>query len=109
KGDRVGIPKLRAGMILYDLLSWDKSMPSHRFLKVQEALEKEPLLNSENLVGAMVYYDGQVEMPERVSVENVLQAAEHGADIANHALVEKYLMDGARVVGARVRDLLTDK
>src|SRR5690606_666592 len=93
KGDRVGIPKLRAGMILYDLLSWDKSMPSHRFLKVQEALEKEPLLNSENLVGAMVYYDGQVEMPERVSVENVLQAAEHGADIANHALVEKYLMD----------------
>src|SRR5690606_38324704 len=25
------------------------------------------------------------------------------------ALVEKYLMDGARVVGARVRDLLTDK
>lgn len=107
KGDRVGIPKLKAGMILYDLLSWDKSMPSHRFLKPQEALEKEPHLTSENLVGAMVYYDGQVEFPERVSVENVMQAAEHGAHIANHAMVEEYLWEGRRVVGARVRDTLT--
>lgn len=109
KGDRVGIPKLKAGMILYDLLSWDKSMPSHKFLKVHEALEKEPHLKGDNLVGAMVYYDGQVEMPERVSVENVLQAAEHGADIANHALFETYLRDGSRITGARVRDLLTDQ
>lgn len=107
KGDRVGIPKLRAGMILYDLLSWDKSMPSHRFLKVQEALEKEPHLKGDGLAGAMVYYDGQVEMPERVSVENVLQAAEHGADIANYALVEEYLMEGGRVIGAKVRDRLS--
>lgn len=107
KGDRVGIPKLRAGMILYDLLSWDKSMPSHKFLKAKEALEKEPHLKGENLAGAMVYYDGQVDFPERVSVENVLQAAEHGAHIANHAMVDEYLWNGNRVVGAKVRDTIT--
>lgn len=109
KGDRVGLTKLKAGMILYDLLSYDKSMPSHRFLTPQEALREEPHLRSENLVGAMIYYDGQVEFPERVAVENVLQAAQHGADIANHARMEEYLWEGQRIAGARVRDTLTGK
>lgn len=109
KGDRPGVLKLRAGMILYDMLSWDKSMPSHRFLKPEEALKEEPHLKSDGLLGAMVYYDGQVELPERVSVENVLQAAESGADIANHAQVDEYLWEGNKIVGARVRDTFTDQ
>lgn len=107
KGDRPGVLKLRAGMILYDLLSWDKSMPSHRFLKPEQACKEEPHLKREGLLGAMVYYDGQVELPERVSVENVMQAAESGADIANHAQVDEYLWEGKRVTGARVRDTFT--
>src|SRR5918911_2724617 len=34
--------KLRAGMLLYDLLSYDKSLPSHRFLSRQATLQAEP-------------------------------------------------------------------
>lgn len=109
KGDNVGLFKLRAGMILYDLLSWDKSMPSYRFLSADEALQEEPHLKRENLSGAMIYYDGQVELPERVSVENVMQAAEAGADIANHAEVTEYIWEGNRVVGAHIRDTLTNE
>ena len=82
---RVGLAKLRVGMWLYDLLSWDKSLPRHRFLSAPDAKAAEPLLNGDGLKGAFIYYDGHVPMPERLCLEAVLQAAEHGAVIANHA------------------------
>src|SRR5690349_18973357 len=34
--------KLRAGMILYDVLSFDKSLPRHRHLNPEETLALEP-------------------------------------------------------------------
>lgn len=86
---RVGIPKLRIGMWLYDLLSWDKSLPRHRFLSPAEATAAEPLLNTDGLRGAFVYYDGHVPMPERLCLEAALQAAQHGAVIVNHARAER--------------------
>src|SRR6185503_19681084 len=63
---------IRAGMILYDLLSWGKSLPSHRMLSRAETLERWPGLNPEGLVGSALYYDAQVEFPERLVMENVL-------------------------------------
>ncbi|HEY0725206.1 MAG TPA: FAD-dependent oxidoreductase, partial [Pyrinomonadaceae bacterium] len=57
---------IRAGMILYDLLSWGKSLPSHQMLSRAETLDRWPGLNPEGLVGAALYYDAQVEFPERL-------------------------------------------
>ena len=94
KNSRVGVPKLRVGMWLYDLLSWDKSLPRHRFLNREEAAAAEPLLTTEGLRGAFVYYDGHVPMPERLCLEAALQAAAHGAVIVNHARAEKLQRTG---------------
>src|SRR5262249_8224858 len=58
--------KIRLGMIAYDTLSFDKSLPSHRMLTRQEALHRLPGLNQAGLRGAAVYYDCQVEFPERL-------------------------------------------
>src|SRR5262245_27337747 len=52
--------RLRAGMMLYDVLSFDKSLPGHRFLGRQESLALEPGLNPDGLEGAALYYDAQV-------------------------------------------------
>jgi glycerol-3-phosphate dehydrogenase len=38
--------KLRAGMLLYDVLSYDKSLPAHRMLDVKERLRLEPGLDA---------------------------------------------------------------
>jgi glycerol-3-phosphate dehydrogenase len=99
--------RLRAGMVLYDLLSYDKSLPWHRYLSRAETLAEEPHLNPRGLQGAARYFDCQVEFPERLALANAVDAAEHGALLRNHTLVEEFIRDDGRVIGARARDLET--
>ncbi|NLB97667.1 MAG: glycerol-3-phosphate dehydrogenase/oxidase [Armatimonadetes bacterium] len=106
-GDRWGPLFLRAGMVLYDLLSLGKSLPSHRMLTPAQVRELEPGIRSEGLRGGALYYDAQVAYPERLCVENALCAQKHGAQIANYAEARQLLRDGQRVCGALVEDRLT--
>lgn len=99
--------KLRIGVTLYDLLSYDKSLPDHEWLPKERALLEEPGLNPEGLEGALVYWDGQVEDVERLCFENALDAADHGAIVANHVEVTALAKEGDRVVGVEARDALT--
>ena len=94
--------RLRIGMLLYDLLSFDKSLPNHRWLSRDEVAAAEPHLVSDNLQGAASYYDAQVELPERLCLENILDARDHGACAFNHTEVVEALRgaDG-RVNGLR--------
>ncbi len=96
--------KLRAGMQLYDALSYDKSLPGRRWLKPVEALELEPGLRREGLQGAWRFYDAQVPLVERLVLENVADAAAHGATVLNHARVGRLVRKDARIVGAEVED-----
>lgn len=96
--------KIKAGMVLYDLLSFDKSLPRHRFLNADEALAREPHLRSEGLRGAASFYDAQAYSPERLCIENLIDARKHGAIVYNYAEVTGALREGAAVVGVRVRD-----
>ncbi|MCL4401246.1 MAG: glycerol-3-phosphate dehydrogenase/oxidase, partial [Acidobacteria bacterium] len=98
--------KLRAGMVLYDALSFDKSLPKHRFLTARETLAAEPRLSARGLQGAAVFYDCQVESPERLCLENVLDAREHGATAWNYREVTGALREGGRIAGVRARDVL---
>src|SRR5918997_1908068 len=72
---------IRLGMIGYDTLSLDKSLDNHRMLSAEEALEREPGLNPEGLLGAAFYYDAQVEYAERIAVEitDILGGGTHTA------------------------------
>lgn len=98
--------KLQAGMQLYDLLSYDKSLPTRRWLSRAATLGLEPALDASGLQGAWQFYDAQAELVERLVVENALDAAEAGALIANHARVTDFARDrDGRVIGAQVRDL----
>src|SRR5687767_10812872 len=85
KGARRGLWTIRAGMFLYDLLSFDKSLPRHRMLSRAEALREAPGLAAEGLLGAAVYYDAQVEFAERLVLENALSALAHGATVLTYA------------------------
>ncbi|GCE45556.1 glycerol-3-phosphate dehydrogenase [Thermosporothrix hazakensis] len=96
--------KLKIGMILYDLLSYDKSLPNHTFWNREELLQREPMLNPDGLQGALCYYDAQIPSTERLVLENVLDAAEHGAQIWNHTTVTGLLRSGDQVYGVQVRN-----
>jgi glycerol-3-phosphate dehydrogenase len=90
---------IRAGMILYDLLSLGKSLPRHRMLSRAETLERLSGLNPEGLLGSALYFDAQVEFPERLVAANVLAAREHGADVFTHAPVTKLIVQDESLTG----------
>ena len=86
---RRGRFQLRAGMLLYDALSYDKSLPRHQMLSRNETLQHAPTLNSDGLTGGAIYYDAQVEFAERLVVENILDAQAHGAEVFTYARVTR--------------------
>jgi glycerol-3-phosphate dehydrogenase len=97
------------GTLLYDILSFDKSLPSRRYFSRNETLKLEPHLELEGLRGSYLYYDCQAPFTERLCLENVLSAAENGAIVLNHAKVIGILKDGNTVNGVQVEDVLSGK
>ena len=97
------------GMILYDLLSFNKSLPRYRRLSAQKVLELEPGLDPRGLLGGVRYYDAQVDWPERLCLANVIAAREDGAYVRNYAEVIGLLGDAQSVSGVRVRERLSGK
>lgn len=92
---------VRAGLTAYDVLSFDrnrvddpaKRIPRHRRLDG----------------GRLLYHDCLMISPERLTLAFVRSAAAAGALVANHARADELLTDRSRVVGARVRDLLSGR
>ncbi|MEO0374866.1 MAG: glycerol-3-phosphate dehydrogenase [Cyanobacteria bacterium P01_A01_bin.17] len=100
---------IQAGMILYDLLSYDKTVPSHRMLSRGQVRQLFRSLNPKELKGAAQYYDAQVVYAERLCLENILSAQAAGATVLNYVQVTG-LKRGIDCVDAiACQDQLTDK
>ena len=99
KQSRRGRMTIRAGMIVYDLLSFTKSLPRHRMLSRRKTLEQLPGLNPEGLLGSALYFDAQVEFAERLVLENVLSAHERGAEVQTYAPVTNLIFENEKVTG----------
>lgn len=102
----LGRLKLRAGMVLYDLLSYGKTMPNHEQLSADELAAAEPGLSRDGSHGGFLYHDRQCAFVERLCVENVLDAVDRGADVLNHAPATDLRREGGRVTGVTIRDEL---
>jgi glycerol-3-phosphate dehydrogenase len=98
--------RLGIGMWLYDALSYDKSLPRHRSLSAADVRSLEPSLEPRGLRGGAAYYDAQAAMPERLCLENIIDARAHGAVAFNYARVTQALVERGQVVGVRVEDAL---
>jgi glycerol-3-phosphate dehydrogenase len=108
-GRQVGrVLKLRAGLALYDALSFDKSLPSRRWLTAVEARAADRSLDREDVTGAAAYFDARVDCAERLALENVLDAERHGARVLNYCEALRIEREPNTRIGAivRVRDAL---
>lgn len=96
------------GVALYDTLGFgsghSRGLPAHRHLSRRRALRLVPSLRPDSLVGALQYYDAQVD-DARFVLMLARTAASYGAHVANRAQVVGFLREGERVTGVRVRDI----
>ena len=99
-----------SGVGLYDVMArtagHGAGLPIHRHLTRRAALRAAPSLRRDALVGAVQYYDAQLD-DARHTMNIIRTAAFYGAQVANRARVVGFLREGERVVGVRVRDLET--
>ncbi|RZT84489.1 glycerol-3-phosphate dehydrogenase [Pseudonocardia sediminis] len=97
-----------AGVALYDTLGLlsgrSRGLPHHRHLTRAGARRVVPSLRKDALVGALEYYDAQVD-DARHTMMIARTAAAYGAHVATRARVVGLLKDSGRVVGATVQDL----
>jgi glycerol-3-phosphate dehydrogenase len=99
-------PYVTAGLALYDTMAGKRSLPHHRQLSRTAARRLCPSLRSDALVGAVLYFDAQVD-DARHTVTLARTAAGYGATVLNSAEVVAFRRVGDRIVGARVHDVET--
>ncbi|MXG90123.1 glycerol-3-phosphate dehydrogenase/oxidase [Nocardioides flavescens] len=100
-----------AGVALYDSMSrisGRAGVPLHRHLTRRGARKLVPSLRKDALVGALQYYDAQVD-DARHTMFIARTAAAYGAHVASRARVVELVREGERVTGAKVRDLESDE
>ncbi|MBE9404705.1 glycerol-3-phosphate dehydrogenase/oxidase [Brachybacterium sp. Marseille-Q2903] len=98
-----------SGVMLYDamqMIGRKRAVPMHRHLLKKKMLEYFPALDGEKIVGALEYFDAQMD-DARFVMMLVRSAAQYEAAVTNYTEVIGYLRDGERIAGARVRDVLT--
>jgi glycerol-3-phosphate dehydrogenase len=96
-----------AGVALYDAMSrvsGRAGVPLHKHLTRRGARRLVPALRKDALVGALQYYDAQVD-DARHTMFLARTAAAYGAHVASRARVVELTREGERVTGAVVRDL----
>jgi glycerol-3-phosphate dehydrogenase len=96
--------KIQAGMTLYDLLSYDKTLPNHRMLPSDTFRQLFREIAAADLVGGAQYYDSQVAYAERLALENVLDAEAAGAVVRNYVEAIALERDADRITAITCRD-----
>ena len=105
-------PYVGAGLVLYDGLAmagkYEMGVPRHRHLFRKQLARMAPDLRTDELTGAVRYYDCQVD-DARLVMNIARTAAAYGAHVASRTKVSAFLRENDRVVGVRATDLETDR
>ncbi len=100
-----------SGVLLYDTLlplgtrstMREQRLPHHRHLSRRKALALAPALRKDSLIGALQYYDAQVD-DARHTLTIARTAVAYGTAAATGLQVTGFLREGERVAGVRVCD-----
>ena len=108
-------PVMSIGMLMNDVISFDRNVsadpqkfiPPGKTIPRGECLRLLPGLAERDVTGAATWHDAYAHNSERLVVEMVLSAAEHGAVVANYVALTGFLRNEGRVSGIVARDVLT--
>jgi len=95
-----------AGLLAYDVLAGSSVLPRHRHLTKSTAMSRFPSLRRDALVGALQYYDAQMD-DARLAVAIARTAAQQGALVAPRTSLIGHVEDGDGVHRVLLRDELS--
>jgi glycerol-3-phosphate dehydrogenase len=107
RGRGFGRFTMSMGLWMYDLFARTPVAQWHRNLTAAQVRESEPALAREGLTGGAIYYDGWGD-DARITFENLLDAAIHGAAVANYTSLEQLNRADGRLCSASMRDRVSD-
>ena len=105
KGDGRSPSMVRAGLILYDILTPRKVAPWSRSFSLQKTQRIEPSLATTGLQAVYHFYDALVEAPERLCLAYLAEAREAGADLRNYASVDFIVIGNSGVSAVDFHDV----
>ena len=107
KGGTFGPLSTNVGLRVYDFLAGVKKSERRKMLSTEEALQREPLLQSEELKGAGYYVEYKTD-DARLTIEVMKKAMELGANALNYAQATAFIYnDDGQVNGVVAKDKIT--
>ena len=95
-----------SGIFLYDLLGARRDGGFAKHLRPSSAIDYAPNLRRKGLTGAIIYHDG-VEDDARLALAVLRTALAGGAVAATRVRATEPILDGERITGAAVEDLVS--
>ena len=94
------------GLIFYDLLSGKLTLGKTKILSKKETISQLPSINSKNLVGGILYYDGQFD-DSRLAIELAATAIKKGATVVNYCKATGFIKTNGKITGVECIDQLS--
>lgn len=108
KGGTYGKFMTSLGLLVYDFLAGVKKKERRMMLSKEQTLQKEPLLNDQELSGGGYYVEYRTD-DARLTIEVMKEAVKQGAHAVNYVKANQFLYENQQIKGALVRDLVSGK
>lgn len=92
-----------AGIKVYDFLAGKRTIGNSRFVSKKDVEKYFPKIRTDELKGAILYYDGQFD-DARLNVSLAISSIHHGAAAANYVKVVDFEHLNGKLIGALVED-----
>jgi len=96
------------GLKIYDLLSGKLSLGNTQILSKKETLAHLPSINTNKLVGGILYYDGQFD-DSHLAIEIAATAIKKGATVINYCRATGFTKTNDKITAVECIDVLSEK
>ncbi|MEY4052848.1 MAG: glycerol-3-phosphate dehydrogenase/oxidase [Chitinophagia bacterium] len=96
------------GLKVYDLLSGKLSLGDTQILSKKETLAHLPSINSNKLVGGILYFDGQFD-DSHLAIELAATAIKKGATVINYFKATGFIKTNEKITAVECLDILSEK
>ncbi len=108
KGGSLGKFSTRIAMWIYEWLAGVKKEEWHKILSKEETIKAEPLLEKNNLLGGVLFYEYRTD-DARLTIEVIKEAVNRGALALNYMKASSFIYGNEKISGALVQDQITKK